>query len=81
MSQDLPTWARRIRSMREAKGWAQQEAVEQMRRHSDQALPDETHLLRRWKAWELGEKQAWKLLRVAHRCHARHGHSIAVPAT
>lgn len=57
MSQDLPTWARRIRSMREAKGWAQQEAVEQMRRHSDQALPDETHLLRRWKAWELGENR------------------------
>lgn len=55
MSQDLPTWARRIRSMREAKGWSQQHAAEEMRRHSNEELPESTNLLRRWKAWELGE--------------------------
>ncbi|WP_093267891.1 tetratricopeptide repeat protein [Saccharopolyspora shandongensis] len=57
MSQDLPTWARRIRSMREAKGWSQLQAAEQMRAHSDKELPATDHLLRRWKAWELGENR------------------------
>lgn len=57
MSQDLPTWARRIRSMRDAKGWTQLQAVEEMRKHSKQALPDTDHLLRRWKAWESGENK------------------------
>ncbi|MEB3368072.1 helix-turn-helix domain-containing protein [Saccharopolyspora mangrovi] len=57
MSEDLPTWARRIRSMREARGWTQLEAAEQMRTHSDKELPDTDHLLRRWKAWERGENK------------------------
>lgn len=57
MSQDLPTWARRIRSMREAKGWSQPHAAEQMRQHTNKGLPDGVHLLRRWKAWELGENR------------------------
>jgi transcriptional regulator with XRE-family HTH domain len=54
---ELPTWARRIRSMRESRGWSQSEAAEQMRRHSDKDLPDADHLTRRWKAWELGENK------------------------
>lgn len=57
MTDAQPTWARRIRSMREARGWSQAEAAEQMRRHSDKTLPDADHLTRRWKAWELGENK------------------------
>ncbi|MBQ0928840.1 helix-turn-helix domain-containing protein [Saccharopolyspora endophytica] len=57
MSEDLPNWARRIRSMREARGWTQLEAAQQMRAHSDQELPETDHLLRRWKAWERGENK------------------------
>ncbi|QYN26240.1 XRE family transcriptional regulator [Amycolatopsis sp. DSM 110486] len=43
--------------MREARGWSQTEAAEQMRRHSSRALPETDHLARRWKAWELGENK------------------------
>lgn len=43
--------------MREARGWSQVEAAEQMRAHSDKRLPDPDHLTRRWKAWELGENK------------------------
>ncbi|MEU8639114.1 hypothetical protein AB0C38_43565 [Amycolatopsis sp. NPDC048633] len=57
MGDGQPSWARRIRSMREARGWSQAEAVEQMRRHSDGDLPDHDNLLRRWKAWERGENK------------------------
>lgn len=57
MSEDQPSWARRIRAMREARGWSQAEAAEAMRRHTDKALPDPEHLTRRWKAWELGENK------------------------
>ncbi|WP_231642260.1 hypothetical protein [Nocardia sp. NRRL S-836] len=28
-----------------------------MRRHTDEALPDDDHLVRRWKAWERGENK------------------------
>jgi transcriptional regulator with XRE-family HTH domain len=54
---DLPSWSKRIRSMREARGWSQAEAAERMRSHTDKALPDSDHLTRRWKAWELGENK------------------------
>lgn len=57
MSEDLPTWARRIRTMREARDWSQPEAVERMRSHSKDELPESTHMLRRWKAWERGENK------------------------
>lgn len=57
MGSDVPAWARRIRALREARGWSQAEAVEQMRRHTDETLPDTDHLLRRWKAWERGENK------------------------
>lgn len=57
LSGDVPGWARRIRALREARGWSQVEAAEQMRRHTDEALPDPDHLERRWKAWERGENK------------------------
>lgn len=54
---ELPSWARRIRSMREARGWSQAGAAEEMRTHSAEVLPDADNLTRRWKAWELGENK------------------------
>ncbi len=57
MSDDHPAWARRIRAMREARGWSQAQAAEEMRKHSDRPLPDPDNLTRRWKAWELGENK------------------------
>ncbi len=57
MSEDQPAWAQRIRAMREARGWSQAQAAEEMRRHSDRLLPDPDNLTRRWKAWELGENK------------------------
>jgi transcriptional regulator with XRE-family HTH domain len=57
MSEDVPSWARRIRALREARGWSQSEAAAQMRRHTDEVLPDPDHLVRRWKAWERGENK------------------------
>ncbi|WP_224390283.1 helix-turn-helix transcriptional regulator [Pseudonocardia sp. ICBG1293] len=54
---DRPSWAKRIRAMRESRGWSQAAAAEEMRRHSENALPDAQHLERRWKAWELGENK------------------------
>lgn len=57
MNPAFPTWAQRIRALREARGWSQAEAAELMRTHSDKQLPGADHLLRRWKAWELGENK------------------------
>ena len=57
MGGDVPSWARRIRALREARGWSQAEAAEQMRKHTDEVLPEADHLLRRWKAWERGENK------------------------
>lgn len=57
VTDDQPNWSRRIRSMREARGWSQPRAAEEMRQHSDQPLPDSENLTRRWKAWELGENK------------------------
>ncbi|TCP45039.1 hypothetical protein EV191_1175 [Tamaricihabitans halophyticus] len=55
MSSELPAWARRIRSMREARGWSQVEAASHMRSHTDKELPAGDNLTRRWKDWELGK--------------------------
>lgn len=57
MNQELPTWARRIRSMREARDWTQAESVEEMRKHTKEELPESANLLRRWKAWEAGNSK------------------------
>ncbi|MGQ0482000.1 MAG: XRE family transcriptional regulator [Pseudonocardia sp.] len=57
MTDDRPNWSRRIRSMREARGWSQTQAAEELRRHTEQPLPDSDNLTRRWKAWERGENK------------------------
>lgn len=57
MTTDLPSWAKRIRSMREARGWSQSKAAEQMREHTAEVLPDVDNLARRWKAWERAENK------------------------
>ncbi|WP_245659977.1 hypothetical protein [Nocardia gamkensis] len=54
---ERPVWARRIRALREAKGLSQAAAAEAMRAHAGRVLPDAEHLVRRWKAWELGENK------------------------
>lgn len=54
MTDQLPAWARRIRTMREARNWSQTKAVEQMREHTTKELPSTENLLRRWKDWEHG---------------------------
>lgn len=57
MGSEFPRWAQRIRALREARGMSQAEAAEAMRIHAKRVLPDAEHLLRRWKAWELGENK------------------------
>lgn len=57
MNEDLPNWARRIRSMREARGWSQTTAADEMRKHTEDQLPAGDHLTRRWKDWELAKSQ------------------------
>ncbi len=57
MTDDQPNWSRRIRAMRQARGWTQSQAAEELRRHTDQPLPDADNLTRRWKAWERGENK------------------------
>ncbi|MEW2508140.1 helix-turn-helix transcriptional regulator [Amycolatopsis sp. NPDC047767] len=57
MSAEFPAWAQRIRALREARGLSQAQAAEEMRNHADRQLPAADHLLRRWKAWELGENK------------------------
>jgi tetratricopeptide (TPR) repeat protein len=56
MSKELPRWARRIRSMREARGWSHAEAARRMREHADKR-PAGADLARQWMAWELAENK------------------------
>lgn len=55
VTDELPSWARRVRAEREARGWSQAQAVRVLRAHSKQPLPSDASLIRRWKAWEAGE--------------------------
>ncbi|MFC3448310.1 XRE family transcriptional regulator [Amycolatopsis speibonae] len=57
MTADLPSWARRIRSMREARGWTRTEAAQRMREHASEPLPETADLSRRWKGWEQGAEK------------------------
>jgi tetratricopeptide (TPR) repeat protein len=52
---DRPSWARRMRAERAARGWSQARAVEAMRAHTDKKLPGTNSLLRNWKRCESGE--------------------------
>jgi hypothetical protein len=58
MTDDRPTWARRMTNEREARNWSQADAVRAMRAHATETekLPvDNASLLRQWKRWESGE--------------------------
>lgn len=55
MNTDLPAWAQRIVSERNARGWSQKDAVNVLRSHSTEELVSDASLLRQWKRWESGE--------------------------
>ncbi|MEV0090217.1 XRE family transcriptional regulator [Streptomyces sp. NPDC050738] len=55
MSDERPTWARRIAGEREARQWTQTEAVAALRAHSPKKLPEGSSMIRQWKRWESGE--------------------------
>lgn len=55
MSEDRPSWARRITAEREARGWSQGDAVKALEAHSPSKLPAATSMIRQWKRWEAGE--------------------------
>ncbi|MDH6498594.1 XRE family transcriptional regulator [Streptomyces sp. SAI-149] len=55
MSDERPTWARRIAAEREARQWTQAEAVAALRAHSPKPLPEGPSMIRQWKRWESGE--------------------------
>lgn len=55
MSDERPTWARRIAAEREARQWSQAEAVAALRAHSPKPLPEGASMIRQWKRWESGE--------------------------
>jgi hypothetical protein len=55
MTDDRPSWARRMTREREARGWSQADAVRSLRAHSREALPEDSSLLLQWKRWETGE--------------------------
>ena len=55
MTDDRPSWARRMTRERDARGWSQADAVRALRAHSHDVLPEESSLLRQWKRWETGE--------------------------
>src|SRR4051794_25925117 len=52
-----PTWARRIRSERAARGWSQTDAVRALRAHAPQELPADGTMIRNWKRWEAGDAE------------------------
>jgi len=63
MVDDRPTWARRMLSERQARGWSQADAIKAMRAHApvdprthvQVELPATSSLLRQYKRWEAGE--------------------------
>lgn len=53
---EASTFAERLVRDRQARGLSQREAVERLRLHSDEELPDTASLLRSWKRWEGGQR-------------------------
>ncbi|GAA0640172.1 hypothetical protein GCM10010174_73010 [Kutzneria viridogrisea] len=51
---DAAITARRLRALREARGWSPAAAVEQLRAHVAEELPAAAELLGAWQAWESG---------------------------
>jgi hypothetical protein len=54
MSDDRPTWARRMAAERTARDWSQLDAVKAMRAHAPNELPSDDSMVRQWKRWESG---------------------------
>jgi tetratricopeptide (TPR) repeat protein len=56
---DVPSWSRRIRAERAARGWSQNQAVEALRAHAGEnaRLAEKSSLLRNWKRWEAGDTE------------------------
>jgi transcriptional regulator with XRE-family HTH domain len=54
-SDERPSWARRLRSEREARGWSVRQAVRAMVMSSEKPLVEEDSLVRYWRRWEAGE--------------------------
>lgn len=52
---ERPSWARRMRSEREARNWSVPQAVRVMAARSDKPLTSEESLVRNWRRWESGE--------------------------
>lgn len=55
MTDERPSWARRIRSEREIRGWSVPDAVRALRTHADKPLVSDESLTRYWRRWEAGE--------------------------
>jgi tetratricopeptide (TPR) repeat protein len=51
---DRPSWARRITTEREARGWNKPRFIEALRLHAPSELPGKDSMLRRVHAWESG---------------------------
>jgi tetratricopeptide (TPR) repeat protein len=51
---DRPTWARRITTEREARGWNKPQFIEALRAHAASELPGKESMLRRVHSWESG---------------------------
>jgi tetratricopeptide (TPR) repeat protein len=56
MTDERPSWARRIAAERAARGWSQLDAVRALRAHAPKELPSDDNMVRQWKRWESGEK-------------------------
>ncbi|MFJ9244153.1 XRE family transcriptional regulator [Streptomyces sp. NPDC101776] len=55
MSDERPTWARRIAAERSAREWSQLDAVRALRLHAPSELPGDDSMVRQWKRWEAGQ--------------------------
>ena len=58
MTEDRPTWARRMTNEREARSGSQADAVRALKAHAaadEKIHADDASLLRQWKRWESGE--------------------------
>ena len=54
-----PSWARRMRVERQARGWSQMDAVRALGSAAapGKSLPGSDSLLRNWKRWEAGDAE------------------------
>jgi tetratricopeptide (TPR) repeat protein len=52
---ERPSWAKRMRSEREARNWSVPQAARALAARSDKPLASEESLIRNWRRWESGE--------------------------